>query len=289
MRIVTSVVLVLVLASTASAQGIVLSMRETRGTQTSSTQMQLDATHIRTDMRQGGDLVAMVYDGGAQVVRMINPARKSYSEMTQAEAQQAGQQLTGMMAAMQAELAKLPPEQRKMMEDMLKGRGGRGIPGMPGAGAAPERTTYKRTGTSKVAQWPCATYEGYRGAEKVAEICTVEGAALGVTAADLQVTRQLAEFLSGLLPEVAEQLAVYGTPEAQGFSGFPVRRTTFVNGQPESVMEVVELKREAIPASAFEVPAGFTRESMLGGLGRGAGRGAGRGRGGPPDGVPPGR
>src|SRR6185436_18576853 len=138
-------------------------------------QMQLDATHVRTEVRQGADLMAVVFDGGAQVLRMINPSRKSYSEMTQSEAQQLGQQLNGMMAAMQAQLANLPPEQRKMMEDMLKGRGGRGLPGIPGAGvAALERPAYKRTGTAKVGQWTCTTYEGFRGADKVSEVCAAE-------------------------------------------------------------------------------------------------------------------
>src|SRR6185503_12207560 len=35
-----------------------------------------------------------------------------------------------------------------------------------GRGAAPaQRITYRRTGTSKVRNWPCTTYEGLRGTE----------------------------------------------------------------------------------------------------------------------------
>jgi hypothetical protein len=272
-RLLKPLLVVLLAASSASAQGIVMSMRETQGARVTNTQMQLDATHVRAEVRQGNDQMAAVFDGNAQVLRVINTGRKSYSELTQAEAQQMGQMVSGAMAAMQAELAKLPPEQRKMMEDMLKGRGGRGFPGVPNAGAAAasERTVYKRTGTSKVGQWSCTTYEGFRGAEKVSEICAAEGRDFGLTAADFQVARQLADFLRGMLPQVADQIALYGSPEEQGFSGFPVRRTTLVNGQPASVTEVTEVKREAIPASIFEVPAGFTKENMIGGLGRGAG------------------
>ena len=262
MKALQSAILLLVLASSASAQGIVMSIRETRGGQANTMQMQLDATHVRTEVRQGADLMAIVFDGGAQVLRIINPARKSYSELTQAEAQQ----MAGMMAAMQAQLANLPPEQRKMMEDMMKGRGGRGMPGLP---AALERPTYKRTGTGRAGQWTCTTYDGFRGAEKVVEICAAEGSGFGLTAADFQVARQLADFLRNMLPQAADQVAFWGSAEEQGFSGFPVRRTAFVNGQPDAVIEVTEVRREAIPASIFAVPDGFTKESLLGGLGRG--------------------
>jgi hypothetical protein len=269
-RIFKSLVVVLLAASSASAQGIVISMREMRGTQTSTTQMQFDATHVRTEVRQGADPVTVVFDGSAQVLRLINPVRKSYSELTQAEAQQMGQQLSTTLAMMQAQLAKLPPEQRKIMEDMLKGRGGRGLPGLPGADpSAAERTTYTRTGTSKVGQWPCTTYDGLRGTEKVSEICAARGSDFGLTAADFQVTRQLSDFLRSLLPQVADDIALFGSAEEQGFSGFPVRRTTFSNGQPVSTTELIEVKREAIPESMFTVPAGFTKESIFSGLGRG--------------------
>ena len=50
----------------------------------------------------------------------------------------------------------------------------------------------------------------------------------------------------------------------QGFSGVPVRRTTFVDGKATSTSEIKEFRRAAIPASAWEVPAGFKRQEMGG-------------------------
>lgn len=275
MRTVLAVAFVTVVASSALAQGVVLTMRETRGGQVSNTEVQIDQTHLRTQMRQGTDEMVVLFDGGEQVLRMINMSRKSYSEMTRAQAQQVGQQLGAMMAAMQAQLEKMPPEQRKMMEDVLKGRGGRGLPGMPGA-QAPERMTYTRTGTSKAGQWPCTTYDGVRGAEKVVEVCAAEARDFTLSPADFQVTAQLLEFSRSLAPQmadlVADQIAVYGSVEQQGFAGFPVRRTTFRNGKPESVFEVVDVKRQAIPAAAFAVPTGFTKQDMMPGMLGGRGR-----------------
>jgi hypothetical protein len=94
---------------------------------------------------------------------------------------------------------------------------------------------------------------------------------LGFTAADFEVSRQLAEFFSALTAGVADQVAGLGRPEVEGFAGLPVRSTTFVNGQ-KMTTEMLKAGRQNIPDSAFEIPAGFTQQSMPG-MGR-----AGRGR-----------
>src|SRR5262245_40073092 len=96
---------VVLVTSTASAQGITLVQRETRGSQASTTRMQMDRTHARAEARSGTDQVAFVYDGGADVARMMNLDKKTYTEMTRAQAQQMGQQVSGAMAQMQAQLA----------------------------------------------------------------------------------------------------------------------------------------------------------------------------------------
>ena len=56
-----------------------------------------------------------------------------------------------------------------------------------------------------------------------------------------------------------ETIPIYGSMEKQGYVGFPVRRVTFKNGQPDKTTELVEFKREAIPPAALEVPAGYVK------------------------------
>ncbi|MBM3778590.1 MAG: hypothetical protein FJW23_10175 [Acidimicrobiia bacterium] len=101
-----------------------------------------------------------------------------------------------------------------------------------------------------------------RGGEKVAEVWAAEPGAAGLAEADFEVTKQLAEFVRSPAPQAADELVVNATPEVQGFSGIPGRRTSFRNGKPAETGDLVELRREAIPASSFEVRAGFTREAM---------------------------
>jgi hypothetical protein len=126
--------------------------------------------------------------------------------------------------------------------------------------AAPAPITYRRTGTSKVGEWTCTTYEGLRGTEKVAEVCAAEGNVISLTAADFTLARQAIDVVKLIAPpELIERIPVYGTVQSQGFAGFPVKRTNFRNGQPEVTTELMEIKREAIPASNFDVPAGYNK------------------------------
>jgi hypothetical protein len=105
------------------------------------------------------------------------------------------------------------------------------------------------------------------GAEKVTELCAVQPGAIGLTDADFAPMKQLAEFMKAMVPDAAEQFAVNATVAEQGFAGVPIRRVSFRNGKPADTTELLEVRREAIPASAWEVPAGFTRQQM-GGRGR---------------------
>lgn len=249
MTTIKILIIALFIASPAYSQGLVMVMSETNGGQTKQARMQMDRTHVRTEISDQGQQMAVTYDSGAKVMRIIDTPKRTYTEITEQDMKQ----MAGMMAQMQEQMKNLPPEVQKQMAGRM--------PAMPGAGAAPERIAYKRTGASKVGQWACTAYDGFRGAEKVAEICAAE-AGLELTPADFQVVQQLADMMKSMAPQQMDQIATYGTIENQGFAGFPVRRVTFRNGKPESTSELTEFRREAIPAETFAVPAGFKKQSM---------------------------
>jgi len=241
------------------AQGVVLVQQETHDGKTNTNQIQLDKTHMRAETHSSGEAMAFTFDEGAQTARIINMDKKTYMELNRAFMQQTQQQLSQV----QDQLKNLPPDQRAIIEQAMRGRGGPlGAPA--GAAAAATKNQYKQTGTDRVGQWSCTKYEAYQGTQKVMELCTVDPKDLGVTAADFEVAKHLAEFLQGLMPQAANGLLVAGTTADQGFSGIPVRRRTFSNGSAETVSEIKEIRDEAIPSAAWDVPAGFKRENPPG-------------------------
>jgi hypothetical protein len=202
-------------------QGLTITMKET-GPTGLATQPMLQADRTRARLEMPSLASQVLYDSETKILRVVVPLAKIYTEYTAASVQE------GVAA-------------------------GRGQPALA-------RITYKRTGSSKAAEWPCSTYDGFRGSEKVVEICAAEGNAIGLTSADFTLVQEAVNMVKTIAPpDIIERIPVYGSAESQGFTGFPVRRVSFRNGQPDTTTELVEIKREPVPAPSFAVPAGFTK------------------------------
>jgi len=240
-----------------AAEGIQIVQRVTSGASPTTTQMQIESTRLRTEITdQNGASQVVIFDGTKQVLYIVDNARKTYTEMTKADMEKMQAQVQQMMTQMQAALEKMPPAQRAQMEALMKGRMGGMSPTAP-------KIESKRAGTDKVGRWTCDKYEVIVNGEKMSDVCTVDPSALGVTAKDLAVSRQLAEFFSALVPQMAAQVFTVGQVDQQGFAGFPVRSIVSVAGRTMTT-EVVEASRQTFEDSLFAVPAGFTRQAMPG-------------------------
>ena len=178
-----------------AADGVLIVEKTTTRGNTQTNQIQIEKDRMRAETPgQGGEKQTVVFDGVKQMLWIINDGRKSYSEMTKADVDRLGGQLTDAMARMQEQLKTLPPEQRAQIEALMKGRGG------PGHGRrARVKTEYRKTGTDKVGAWTGDKYEGSQNNQKVSELCTVEPRTLGFAMADFQVTKQLMEFFRKLV------------------------------------------------------------------------------------------
>ena len=246
---------------TGAASGVIITAKSTSGGTTSTHQVELDANHARME---GDNGQFVIFDGTKQVLDLVNTEQKTYRELTKEEVDRLGQQMSGAMAQMQAQMANLPPAQRAQIEAMMKGRGAN-----PAAAAAP-KPEYRKVGTDKVARWTCDRYDEYRNGQKTAEVCTVSPSALGLSDSDFAVTRQMQAFFSTLLKLApgaqAGRLITLGSLTSEGFSGIPVRRTEL--GPDARTMELSDITRGNVPETAFQVPAGFQKQPFMGGRGR---------------------
>ncbi len=242
-------------SSVQAADGVLIVQRTTIDGKQRTTEVQIEPQRMRAEVDGGfGGSRVMVFEAPKQVMYLIDPARKGYSEMTKADVDRIGTQMTEAMAKMKAMLEKLPPEKRGQLEAMVKGGGPAAGPGFA---AAP--IEYRKTGMSKVGKWPCDTYEGHQNGRKISDVCTVTPEALGLKAADFAVTRQVAQFVRSLIPQSSDTLFQVGRPEEKGFSGIPVRNISTASGRTV-VSEVVDVARRTFDKALFAVPAGFTKD-----------------------------
>lgn len=209
-------ILALFIASPAFGQGLTVTMTQTdsKGTKTPQI-LQTDSTRARLDLPNGSKLL---YNSETKMVQVMFAGTTVYTQLT------------------------------PQLIQILSAAAGQGQPS-----AIP--ITYKRMGSSKVGQWPCTTYEGYRGSEKVAELCAADGAGIAMAAGDFVMVQQAVDSVKKLISqEVLDGIPTWGAAAVQGFIGFPVRRTTFVNGKPDTTVDLNEFRRGPIPAANFAVP-----------------------------------
>jgi hypothetical protein len=239
-----------------AADGILITQRMSSGGPPLTVQMQLEPTRMRTEIAgPNGVTNVTIFDGSKQVLYIVDPARKTYVEMTKADVERLSAQVQGAMAQMKAQLDKLPPAQRAQMEAMMKGGGG---------------ATTVRAGSDKVGRWTCDKYDLMLNGQKIGDLCSVSPTTLGFAAADFDVTRQMAAFYSGMAPQMASQIPGASTIDQSGSSGFPVRTVMLMQGQAMTT-EVTEARRQTFPDSLFVVPTGFTKQDVTGLMG-GAGK-----------------
>ena len=166
-------------------------------------------------------LSQLIYDGDSKTLRHLIPLTRTYKEYTPASAQRAG-----------------------------------AAPAQP----APAKVTYRKAGTGKVKDWTCTNYEGYRGSEKVVEVCAADGVGIGLSRADFTLVQQALDMMKTIsTPEVLDRIPVFGNVESQGYVGFPVRRVSYRDGKADITTELVELKHDPVPAAAFALPTGFNK------------------------------
>jgi hypothetical protein len=245
-----------------AADGVLLVQQITGGSSPQTAQVQLEKTRMRADtLGPTGEKVTVIFDADRQTLWMVNYDMKSYMEMTKADVDRTAGQLNAAMSQLEEQLKNMPPAQRAQVEAMMRGRG-------IGPGAArPARPQYRKTGTDMVGRWSCDKYEGFQNNQKVSELCTVDPKVLNLTAADVEVTRQLATFFEALMPQNANSVFRLGSEE-QGFSGLPVRSVSTVAGR-QIVSELKEISRQTFTDSTFVVPAGFQKQQMPTAPGRG--------------------
>ena len=256
---VLSTALCLTAAPLFAAEGVLVVQKTTIGARTRIHQVQIENNRMRTETEAiNGQKQVIVFDGSKQVLTTMYPDRKVYSELTKAEADRMGGGRMTISPAVQEQIAKMPPEQRALMEKMMGGRAA-------GPSVAPAaKMEYRRAGSDKVGKWTCDKYEGFQNNVKKMDICTVDPKALGVSMAELDITRQMAAFFGKMAPQSSGSTFEAGTVETVGFAGVPVRTIGYGSkGEAIYSSEISEVSRRNFTDSSYAVPEGFQKQAMF--------------------------
>jgi hypothetical protein len=176
---------------------------------------------------------AMIVDNDAKVMMIVEPDKKQYMTMTEADAKQ----MQAMMGP--------------MMERMKKRRGER---------ADASKLDFVNTGKSEtVAGVRCqvwhGTYSDDEGEKKEGDACVAPG--VGLALADLMDNNPLLSHSGGAAKEQFEQYR-----QLVGGNKGILKATSVKDGTPHTELEAVKIERTSVADSLFAAPAGYKEIKM---------------------------
>lgn len=245
-------VLALALPLPALADDLTIVTRVARGDDAPTTATSyVSADRVRIVQADGREFMADMKSGD---ITMVDGRRKQYSvitrqDMEQLKARMQQQMNSPEMQKAQEQMKNLPPEVQKKMQAAM-------------GGMMSSITVQKTGGTRKVAGYTCENWTVSFGQLSRTEQCMSTELPLPTQAWDSY--RDFANSMMGMMGAMG--------PMAKGLTelrekmkemrGFPmaVTTTTSVMGkQSTTTTEVTEVKRGPIPASAWQIPAGYTK------------------------------
>jgi len=259
---------VLLLTSRIALAGVVMEMitKDGSGQQTGTSTIYAQSEMVRIDNIGGGsgEKISMIFRG--EDFLMLNHQDKTYVVMDEAMIEETASQMSAMMKQMEEQLANIPPEQRAMVEKMMRGQMQGMMPPQAPAAPPPPRVEAGESGHWK--SYPCVKYSVYSGGEKSEEICAASLDAIEGSEVVMRGFRKMAEFVTRLtdsLPGSIGTMVRNPINTVAQIDGFPVHTVHFENGQVTQEDSLESVTEQALDESMFAAPAKYQRQDMFDG------------------------
>ncbi len=231
-----------------------------------SVQTSVQDGQLKMQMHSKDNEGEMIFRGDRREMIMVDHDERAYTVIDQQTIAEIGAKMSEAERMMAEALKNVPPEQRPMMERMMKQR-------MPQQSAAPRAPiTLEKTGeTATHNGYPCVRYDVIRGGRAIRELWVTDWDNVEGAEEVVKVFQDMAEFMSGMLealpqmggrgPVVEENMFEY----MNRLDGFPVvTRELSSGGEVTSESELRSVERQSLDPAVFEPPAGYKARSLMG-------------------------
>jgi hypothetical protein len=205
-----------------------------------------DAGRLRVESTsEEGEQAVVIFRSDRKTAWLIRPSEGSYVELTPAKIAELQKRIEAEQQRQAEELAKLPPDQRKAMEELMAA--------VAGPAAA---LTFNAVGRDeKVNGYTCTRYEALEGESRVAEIWTAPLDQLKLSAPEYEPLREMGRMMEplGASKPLAQLM------QTAALEGVPVRTVSYADGVALSEDRVVSAERRTLESRLFELPRGLRR------------------------------
>jgi Domain of unknown function (DUF4412) len=187
-----------------------------------------------------------IFEYAAGKITNVDHKKKEYSEITVAEMEAQTQKMSAEMEKMNAQMQNMPPELREKMAKMMGGG----------------EVTVTKGATRKIAGYDTQQYTIVMGTNMTMQTWNTTALRFPVPEAEI---KKFMSFASAMGP-MAQNPMFKGiskmAEEMKKIQGFALAHTTEIQIMGKSSTtgsEAIEVKQGPVPASAFEIPAGYKK------------------------------
>ena len=258
--ITTSIAILFSISSFAHA-GVVMDMvtKNASGREADRSKIYAQSKMVRMDEVRGEEIESSMIFLGDRFL-YVDHREKSYIVMDEAMLDQVSAQISDAMKQMEAELARMPPEQRAMVEQMMKGQMG----GMMGQqDAPPAAPSVKAVGSGKWQSRTCRKYAVFEGPEKTQELCAAKLDDIDGGDEIMAAFRSMAAYMTKMAESMPMEFDDGMNPGElmDQIDGFPVHMTDFENGVVVQRSSVDSVTEKDLEPDFFAAPEGYRREN----------------------------
>jgi hypothetical protein len=208
---------------------------------------------------------SIIFKGDRDEMINLDHIHKTYSVMDKETLKSLASQMNEAMAQMEKATAEMSPEERAMMERMMKGT----MPTMQDTKHV--EPVIKQAGSGNVSGYSCTKYEVYKGTEKVRELCITKWSNIEGGSEIQSSLLKMANFMEDLsksLPPGSNFMASTANFEKNVFNqisklnGFPVQTTDYDKGSVTGITTFKSSNNTGLDTSAFEPPAGYEKQDL---------------------------
>lgn len=230
--------------------------RDLAGGRTSTIDTWAQGGMMRVDAQSSDSSVIFKDD----TIFAVNHKDKSYVVMDRASMKRMAEQINPALQMLQERMKTMTPEQRAQMEKMLGTR-------IPGSEAQPQPEIKRTSRNDKINGYSCTYVEVREGSTLTDEICVAPPNALKGSAELMSSAKKMSALVNDMMASMdapwLKQMAQKQIQNFEALGGIPVMSRHFVDGKPQNETSLASIGSEAVAASLFEIPAGYTRKDMM--------------------------
>ena len=212
---------------------------------------------IKSHQKGTSDRTTIIYRDDTLLI--VNHKDQTYYRMDKESMARMSSRISDAMKQMEAQLANLPPEQRAMMEKMMKGRTPGGMRDAMGSNRPQRRV--EAGGNQQVGKYSCRMYTVYLGEEKTQEICAAPVSQVAAAAEAMDALRAMGRFSKQLVDSI--QQSPLAAPVDNPFQvldevdGFPVLVREFEGSRASREVFLKSATQQRLSDELFSVPHGY--------------------------------